>query len=474
MSVCCTRNLKVKVKPKSTKFLPRQYGDLSFVYDIMQAYEGNYMAQVTIENNHPLGRLDHWNLTWEWMRGEFINSMRGAYTHKIDATDCIYGAAGQHYQSLDFSQVMNCQKNPIIGDLPSEKAKDEKVGYIPYCCRNGSLLPTIMDRTKSKAAFQLQVYKIPPDMNRTAIYPPEKWKIVGVLNPDYRCGPPVRVDPTEYPDETGLLQVASSAIASWQVSCNITRPKTKTSRCCVSYSAFYNDSVVPCNTCACGCDDEGTDTDNCNPNIPPMLLPSEALLVPFANRTAKARAWARLKHIDIPNPMPCGDNCGVSINWHINSDYRTGWTARITLFNWEEINFEDWFVAVEMKKAFLGYENIYSFNGTVLKDINNTLFFQGLPGLNWLMGEVNGSDPKTDPRVPGKQQSVISFRKKLTPGIKIKQGDGFPTKLYFNGEECSLPTEFPTGDGIRNPPVNLVPLILLTLVTSMLITHHFH
>lgn len=469
MRVCCTRKPKFKVKTESTKFLPRQYGDLSFVYDIIQAYDGNYLAQVTIENNHPLGRLDHWNLTWEWMRGEFINTMRGAYTHKIDSTDCIYGAAGQYYKGLDFSQVMNCEKNPIIGDLPSEKAKDDKVGFIPHCCRNGSLLPTIMDQTKSKAAFQLQVYKIPPDMNRTVLFPPQKWKIVGVLNPDYKCGPPIRVDPTEFPDASGLLQVTSSAIASWQVTCNITRPKKRNSRCCVSYSAYYNDSVIPCNTCACGCDD----TETCNPNIPSMLLPSEALLVPFENRTAKAKAWAKLKHLNVPSPLPCGDNCGVSINWHINSDYKTGWTARITLFNWEEIIFEDWFVAVEMKKAFLGYENIYSFNGTVLKDINNTLFFQGLPGLNYLMGEVNGSDPKSDPKVPGKQQSVISFKKKLTPGIKIVQGDGFPSKLYFNGEECSLPTEFPIGDGNRYR-VNLVPVILLTLVTSMLMTNHLH
>lgn len=481
MFVCCTRKAKVnKVKTKSKKFLPRQYGDLSFVYDIMQAYEGNYMAQVSIENNHPLGRLDHWNLTWEWMRGEFINSMRGAYTHKIDATDCIYGAAGQFYQGLDFSNVMNCEKNPIIGDLPSEKAKDEKVGFIPNCCRNGTLLPTTMDKSKSKAAFQLQVYKIPPDLNRTALFPPEKWKIVGALNPEYKCGPPIRVDPTEFPDETGLLQVTSSAIASWQVSCNITQSskKMRNSRCCVSYSAFYNDSVVPCNTCACGCEsDDGQDSVSCNPNIPPLLLPSEALLVPFGNRTAKAKAWARLKHLDFPHPMPCPDNCGVSINWHINTDYRTGWTARITLFNWEQVNFEDWFVAVEMKKAFPGYENIYSFNGTVVKDINDTLFFQGLPGLNWLMGIVNGSDPKTDPKIPGKQQSVISFRKKLTPGIKIKHGDGFPSKLYFNGEECSLPAEIPTAHGIISsyppPPVNLVSLILLT--SLLIITNdHFH
>lgn len=471
MYVCCVRNPKFKTKePKSTKFLPRQNGDLSISYDIIQAYQGNYLAQVTMDNLNPLGRLDHWNLTWEWMRGEFIQTMRGAYTHKKDYSECIYGVAGKYYQDFDFSNVMNCEKKPVISDLPTDRAKDEKTGNLPYCCRNGSLLPTLMDESKSKAIFQLQVYKIPPDMNRTALYPPQKWKINGVLNPDYKCGPPIRVDPTQFPDPSGL-QATSFAVGSWQVVCNITRPKNGNSRCCVSFSAYYNDSVIPCNTCACGCYDMQT----CNPDIPAMLLPSEALLVPYENRTAKAKAWAKLKHFPVPKPLPCGDNCGVSINWHINSDFKKGWTARITLFNWGEINFEDWYTAIQIKNAYHGYENIYSFNGTRLPQLNNTIFFQGLPGLNYLMAEVNGTDPEKDPRVPGKQQSVVSFTKKETPGISIVKGDGFPTRVYFNGEECSLPTEFPTGN-VNRLRVSIQQLVLLAIaiVSIVLLEDPFH
>ena len=47
--------------------------------------------------------------------------------------------------------------------------------------------------------------------------------------------------------------------------------------------------------------------------------------------------------------------------------------------------------------------------------------------------------PRKNPRVPGTQQSVLMFTKKTTPGIKVARGDGFPTKVFFNGEECSLP-----------------------------------
>ncbi|KAK9268432.1 hypothetical protein L1049_000182 [Liquidambar formosana] len=450
MYVCCKRDPKYKVKPKKkTKFLPRQNGDLSLTYDVIQTFEGSYLAQVTIDNNNPLGRLDHWNLTWEWMRGEFINTMRGAYTHKKDPAECIYGVAAQYYPGLDFSSVMNCQKNPVISDLPADRAKDEKVGNLPYCCRNGSLLPTIMNATKARSIFQLQVYKIPPDMNRTALTPPQKWKINGVINPNYKCGPPIRVDATEFPDPSGL-QAITSAIASWQLT-----------------TTTLSSPATPALAAA-------DSQDTCSASARPLLLPPEALLVPFENRTTKAKAWAKIKHYPIPKPLPCPDNCGVSINWHIYSDYKKGWTARITLFNWDDVSFEDWFTAIQMKKAYPGFENVYSFNGTKLPELNNTIFFQGLPGLNYLVGESNGTDPKVDPRVPGKQQSVISFTKKLTPGINIPRGDGFPTKVIFNGEECSLPTDFPIGSGGYRSNVNFLPVIFLSIMTFVLMTDRFH
>ncbi|XP_059662521.1 COBRA-like protein 10 [Cornus florida] len=465
MMICCKKDPKFKAKITKTKFMPRQYGDLSFTYDILQAFEGNYQAQVTIDNNNPIGRLDHWNLTWEWMRGEFIQQMRGAYTHKKDATECIYGAAGKYYKDLDFSSIMNCQKKPTISDLPAERKEDEKVGKLPYCCRNGSLLPTTMNATKARSIFQLSVFKMPPDLNRTAFNPPQNWKISGILNPDYKCSAPLRVDPTEFPDTSGL-PATSSAIASWQVTCNITKPKAKQNKCCVSYSAYYADAVIPCNTCACGCEN----TKRCNPNARPMPLPADALLVPFDNRTIKAKAFAAIKHLPVPKKLPCPDNCGVSINWHLDTDFTSGWTAKITLFNWDSFPFEDWFLAIQMKKTYAGFENVYSFRGKKLPEVNNTIFMEGLPGLNYLVGITNGTNPR-DPKVPGKQQSVISFLKKNTPGINVQAGDGFPTKLFFNGEECSLPTQFPKFPNWgHRPRVNLLLAIFVTSITTFLLT----
>ncbi|CAF2245233.1 unnamed protein product [Brassica napus] len=470
MQVCCKRNPKFKAKEKKkTKFMRRRHGDLNIIYDVLQAYTSNYMAQAShqsINNDSPLGRLDHWNLTWEWMRGEFIHSLRGAYSAEKNPSECLHSKAGQFYGDLDFSQVATCQKKPIIKDLPAERKDDKLLGKLPFCCKNGTLLPAHMDSSKSRAIFQLQVYKVPPDQNRTAFFPPQHWKIDGIVNPQYKCGTPIRVDATGFPDPSGL-QATTYAFASWQVVCNITKPKPKAARCCVSYSAFYNDSAIPCNTCACGCGD--IDTDTCNANARPLLLPPDSLLVPFENRTLKAKVWARRKHMAVPKKLPCPDNCGISLNWHVNSDYADGWSARVTLFNWGANAVEDWFAAVDLGKAGLGYENVYSFNGTRVPPKNQTIFFQGVRGMNFLIGLTNGSNPARDPKVPGKMQSVISFKKHLG-SLNIPRGDGFPKRVFFNGEECELPKYFPKKSyGERLSCIRFLPSILLVITTFLVI-----
>lgn len=433
------------------------------MYDVVKSYESNYLAQVTISNQNPIARLENWHLSWDWMRDEFINTMRGAYPFLVDTNECIYGRQGQYYQGLDFSTALNCQRRPTIIDLPLDKTNDTILGRLPFCCRNGTILPPTMDPSKSMSIFQMQVYKMPPDLNRTQLTPPQNWKINSTWNPDYQCGPPVRVNPTLFPNPDGLSS-ESAAVASWQVVCKITRPKLESPKCCVSFSSFTNDSVIPCNTCACGC--KSSLNNVCSATTPALLLPSNALLVPFDNRTKLALEFSKINDWELPNPMPCPDNCGVSINWHLFGDFRGGWTARMTIFNWGETNFADWFAAVQLDKAMPGFEKAYSFNGSAVEGTNHTLFLQGLPGLNYLVAERDGDNPRKDPRVPGSQQSVISFTKKTVPGIfDVLRGDGYPSKVYFNGEECSLPSVLPSnGHGVGAATIFFSCVIALVVV----------
>ncbi|KDP27873.1 hypothetical protein JCGZ_18953 [Jatropha curcas] len=466
MYLCCTKDEKFKTNiTVEEEFLPRRNGDLTIMYDVIRTYSSNYWAQVTIENHNPLGRLDNWKLSWDWMKDEFIYTMKGAYPYVVDSSDCIFGPQGTYYSDLDFANVLNCERRPTIIDLPPTKFNDTSLGLKPYCCRNGTILPPWMDPSKSTSAFQMQVFKMPPDLNRSELSPPQNWKINGTLNPDYQCGPPVRVSPSQFPDTSGLPS-NSTAVASWQVVCNITQPKGASPRCCVSFSAYYNDSVIPCNTCACGCPSNTART--CSRTAPAVLLPPEALLIPFDNRSAMARAWSSLKHLTVPNPMPCGDNCGVSINWHVYTDYTRGWSARITIFNWDEISFADWFAAVQLDNAAAGFEAMYSLNGSSLEGVNNTITMQGLSGLNYLVAETDAADPTKNPRVPGKQQSVISFTKKGIPAVNVAAGDGFPTKVFFNGEECSLPKIFPTSNSNRKGSATIFSVLLAAILFMLM------
>ncbi|KAI8566016.1 hypothetical protein RHMOL_Rhmol02G0006400 [Rhododendron molle] len=467
MQVCCTEDPTLKNNiTTADEFLPRQNGDLTIMYDVINTYDSNYLAQVTISNNNPLGRLDNWKLSWDWMREEFIYAMKGAYPEVLDTTECLYGKQGVYYQKMDFSTVLNCQTRPTIVDLPPNLVNNTNLGSIPFCCRNGTILPPSMDPSKSTSVFQINVYKMPPDLNRSELTPPQNWQINGTLNPNYQCGPPLQVSPSLFPDPNGSPS-DKTAFASWQVVCNITEPKGVKPKCCVSFSAYYNESIIPCTTCACGCPSPSSTT--CSTTAPALLLPAQAILVPFDNRTALANAWAELNHFATPNPLPCGDNCGVSINWHLYTDYTKGWTARITIFNWDGEPFVDWFTAVELDKAAPGFEQVYSFNGTKLSGVhNNTIFMQGLPGLNYLVPETPGADPQKDPSVPGKQQSVISFFKKQTPGINVVGGDGFPSKVYFNGDECSLPTVLPSGSAYRKGSNISISVLLAAIVAFLL------
>ncbi|MBA0874453.1 hypothetical protein Goshw_016958 [Gossypium schwendimanii] len=468
LTTCCHKDPKYKSLNQSAKgkYTPRQYGDVNLMYDVLKSYEGSYEAQVTIDNDGTLSRLDNWNLTWEWMRGEFIYSMRGAYTRRIEYSDCIFGLPGQYLKGFDFSQVMNCEKRPVISDLPLEKANDTEIGHIPNCCKNGSLVSPVMAENNARAVFQLRVYKLPPDTPKTVLYPPQRWNITSLVSAHYHCSAPVRVDPSTFPEATGT-GAKTYAVASWQVVCNMTKPEKKRAKCCVSFTAYYSNGAVPCSTCACGCDD--SQTDKCNPSSRAMLLPPDALLLPAVNRTAKIKAYAKLKKKPVPRAMPCPDNCVVSINWHVSSDHKAGWTARMTLFNWGETQFKDWYAAVELKKAASGYDDVYSFNGTKLVSPKNTIFFQGLKGLEYLIEIKNGSSD-SEPKVPGKQQSVISFTKKKPEAINIRKGDGFPSKVFFNGAECALPDSLPSAATL----LSSMPLLFFSAIAFLLITYPFH
>lgn len=88
-----------------------------------------------------------------------------------------------------------------------------------------------MDPSQSKSAFQLQLYKLPLDMNQTALCP-HKWKIKA-LNPEYKWASLISVSLTEFPVNNGLL-FFTLAIATWLIVSTIKKWRAWTSRYCIS------------------------------------------------------------------------------------------------------------------------------------------------------------------------------------------------------------------------------------------------
>ncbi|KAJ3676100.1 hypothetical protein LUZ60_003512 [Juncus effusus] len=411
-----------------SEYKPRNAGNISITYDVMLTYPGSYLAQITIENKDLLTRLDDWELSWKWKRNEFIYNIKGAYTSETGSSECLFGPQGKFYKEMDFTNVSNCQRNPTILDLPPWRYNDSDVGRIPFCCRNGTIYPKIVNASAYKSAFQILVFKMPPDTDRFRLYAPDNFTITSKSSSShkYTCSQPMRVSPSDFPDPSGL-SLNSTAVASWQVTCNITNNLAR--KCCVSFSSYYNASIMPCRTCACGCPAQ-IDGPPCSKTTPAILMPQEALLLRYDNRTMKQLQWADKNRFTLPDPLPCGDYCGVNLNWHIvNQTARNdSYNARLTIMNWDSTNYANWYVAVQVNPLYVQYTGSAGYNTTTAG--NGMIILMGNVNTSYLLG-VN------DDSHPGMHQGVIMFQE--SRGAELVSGDGNPVKVYFNGEECSMP-----------------------------------
>jgi COBRA-like protein len=447
----------------ATDYQPRYTGNITISYDVMLTYPGSYLAQVTLTNKDELTRLDQWKLSWKWRRNEFIYSIKGAYTSETGSSECLFGPQGKYYQQMDFTNVTNCQRKPTVLDLPPWRYNDSDIGRIPFCCRNGTIFPKKVNASAYKSAFQMLVFKMPPDLDRFRLYSPDNFTLTSAspLSHEYKCSEPVRVTPSDFSDPSGLSQNTTS-VASWHVTCNIT--SVITPKCCVSFSAYYNESIMPCRTCACGCPAR-IEGPPCSTTAPSVLIPPESLLQRYDNRTLKQLQWAEKNHLALPNPLPCGDYCGLNINWHIlnqttKEDY---FNARMTMMNWENISYSDWYVTVKMNPAFVSYSRSVGMNTSTV-DVDETLILTASNiNMSYLIGVSNDSHP-------GMQQGVIVFKKLMN--MNLQSGDGNPVKVSFNGMECSMPdgilTDTSTSRGQKTTAHSILGLVLVIIVINLL------
>ncbi|WJX89778.1 hypothetical protein P8452_71747 [Trifolium repens] len=235
-----------------------------------------------------------------------------------------------------------------------------------HCCKGGSWSSFLQDFSNIVAGFEITVGRA--GASKKTVKLPQHFKLKAP-GPGYSCGPAKIVQPTQFvkPDATRVLQ----AHMTWSVTCTYSQFLAKRSpTCCVSLSSFYNQNLVPCSTCVCGCQSNSSQSGNCiDPNAP------------------------HFDSIVVGSPLgQCTSHmCPIQVHWHIKASYKEYWRVKVTLTNFNyHLNYSDWNLVVE-HPGLNGLSQVFSFNYKPLisyGSINDTDMFFGVKFFNDILNEV--------------------------------------------------------------------------------------
>lgn len=397
--------------------------NITIKWDVVEWTGDGYRAIVTMSNYQLYRHIQApgWILGWSWLKKEVIWNLIGAETR--EQGDCSkWKSALPHC----------CSKKPEVIDLLPGVPYNQQTAN---CCRGGVLSSFMQDPKTSVASFQIVVGNT-GNTNKTINLP----KNITLLTPGpgYTCGPAKLQPNTKFLSADGRR--TTQAFMTWTVRCSYTQALAyKAATCCVSFSAFYNETITPCNKCACDCPpntttpiltENGVDTNNqkClnrfDPHLPLTL-----------NATKNNNLQSS------PDMLFCtNDMCPVKIHWHIKLNYQEYWRVKITITNRDITrNYTLWNL-VAQHPNFQNFTESFSFSYKPLNPygvtaVNDSAIFWGVKYYNDMLMQA-GPD--------GNVQSEILFKKDSR--FTLANGWGFPQHILFNGDECVLPSpdQYPT------------------------------
>ncbi|RRT36097.1 hypothetical protein B296_00040200 [Ensete ventricosum] len=361
-----------------------------------------------------------WTMGWTWAKKEVIWSIVGAQA--TEQGDCSkFKGAIPHC----------CKRTPAVVDLLPGVPYNQQIAN---CCKAGVVASYGQDPAAAVSAFQVSV-GLSGTSNKTVKLP----KNFTLLGPGfgYTCGPAKVVPSTTFltPDKRRKTQALSKLLSqpphfkpldysrlmdselchavTWNVTCTYSQfLASKHPTCCVSFSSFYNDTIIPCPSCACGCENK-----NC------VKSDSKILSSPGINTPKK----------DNTPLLQCTHHmCPVRVHWHVKLNYKEYWRAKIAITNFNyRMNYTQWTLVVQHPNLD-NVTEVFSFEYKPLVaygSINDTGMFYGMKYYNDLLMEAGAY---------GNVQSEVLLRKNAD-AFTFKQGWAFPRKVYFNGDECMLP-----------------------------------
>ncbi|KAE9590303.1 hypothetical protein Lalb_Chr21g0318181 [Lupinus albus] len=376
-------------------------GNITIKWDIKSWDPDGYLAVVTINNFQQYRHISApgWSLGWTWAKKEVIWSMVG----------------GQATEQGDCSKFKGntphcCKKDPTIVDLLPGTPYNQQISN---CCKGGVLSSWAQDPINAVAAFQLSVGRA-GTTNKTVKLP--KNFTLKAPGPGYTCGPAKIVKPTQF--ITGDKRRVTQALMTWNVTCTYSQfLAQKTPTCCVSLSSFYNDTIVPCPTCSCGCQGTKSQSENCvDPDSPHL-----ASVVSNLGKNSVTPLVQCTRHM-----------CPIKVHWHIKLNYKEYWRVKVTVTNFNyRMNYSDWNLVIQHPN-FDNLTKVFSFNYksiTPYGPINDTAMLWGIKFYNDFLMQAGPI---------GNVQSELLFRKDKST-FSFEKGWAFPTRIYFNGDNCVMP-----------------------------------
>ncbi|KAG8659635.1 COBRA-like protein 1 isoform X2 [Manihot esculenta] len=360
-----------------------------------------YVAVVSIFNFQQYRHIQApgWTLGWTWAKKEVIWSMVGGQT--TEQGDC---------SKFKGNVPHCCKKRPTVVDLLPGTPYNQQIAN---CCKGGVISSLVQDPSKAVSAFQLSVGAA-GTTNKTVRLP--KNFTLKAPGPGYTCSAAKIVKPSKF--FTSDKRRVTQALMTWNVTCTYSQfLAQKTPTCCVSLSSFYNDTIVPCPKCACGCQGNNISSGDCvDPNAPHL-----ASVVSNSGKNSLAPLVQCTSHM-----------CPVRIHWHVKLNYREYWRVKVTITNFNfNMNYSQWNLVVQHPN-FNNLTRIFSFNYkglTPYSVINDTAMLWGIQYYNDLLMQAGPA---------GNVQSELLFQKDKAT-FTFEKGWAFPRRIYFNGDNCVMP-----------------------------------
>ncbi|KEH25134.1 hypothetical protein MtrunA17_Chr6g0455401 [Medicago truncatula] len=375
-------------------------GNITIKWDIISWTADGYVATVTMNNFQQYRHISSpgWSLGWTWAKKEVIWNMVGSQT--TEQGDC---------SKFKGNIPHCCKKDPTVVDLLPGTPYNQQTAN---CCKGGVLSSWAQDPTNAVASFQVIVGRA-GTTNKTVKLPQNF--TLKAPGPGYTCGRAKTGTPTKFttPDKRRVTQ----ALMTWNVTCTYSQfLAQQTPTCCVALSSFYNDTIVPCPTCSCGCQGNSPQSGSC-------IDPSASHLASVVNGFPKN---------SITPLVQCTSHmCPIRVHWHIKLNYKEYWRVKVTVTNFNyRMNYSDWNLVVQHPN-FDNLTQLFSFNSkpiTPYGSINDTAMLWGVKFYNDLLMQAGPI---------GNVQSELLFRK--DSNFNFDKGWAFPRRIYFNGDNCVMP-----------------------------------